>query len=94
MGSRTARGFLTIVMNILIACAILVTVRLGVAFFGQFSAQSWGKAILAFSKVFVLPFGFHAMKTPYGGVFELNTALMVAVYLLAEWVLSGVRARA
>ena len=48
-----------------------------VAFFGQFAGQSWGKAILAFSKPLVVPFGLHPIKTPYGGVFELNTALSV-----------------
>lgn len=94
MGSKAARTLLLIAMNILIAIAVLLTVRLGVAFFGQFAGQVWGKAILAFSKPVVIPFGLHPIKTPYGGVFELNTALSVAVYLLVEWVVSGVRERA
>lgn len=94
MESNAARTLLSIVMNILVALAFIITVRLGVAFFGQFASQAWGKAILAFSKPLVIPFGFHPVKTPYGGVFELNTAIMVAVYLMGEWLLSGAKARA
>lgn len=93
MASSSVRMLLSIVMNILIVLAIIVTVRLGVAFFGQFASQPWGKAVLAFSKPLVIPFGFHPVKTPYGGVFEIDAALTVGVYLLAEWILSGVRER-
>ena len=83
-----------IVMDILIACAIAVTLRLGVEFFGQLAAQSWGKAIIAFTEPLVIPFGFSDIKTPYGGVFDVEAAATIGVFLIAEWVLSGIRNRA
>jgi hypothetical protein len=89
-----ARTVVTIVMDVLIACAIALTIRLGVEFFGQLAAQSWGKAVIAFTDLLVIPFGFHAIKTPYGGVFDVNAAITIGVLLLAEWVLSGIRDRA
>jgi phosphotransferase system glucose/maltose/N-acetylglucosamine-specific IIC component len=81
-------------MDVVIALAVAVTLRLGVRFFGQLAAQGWGKAIIAFTTPLVIPFGVHAIKTPYGGVFDVNAALTVCVFLLAEWVLSGIRNRA
>ena len=81
-------------MDVLIACAVAVTARLCVGFFGQLAALGWGKAILAFTKMLVIPFGFHAIKTPYGGVFDVNAAATIGVLLVAEWILSGIRSRA
>lgn len=92
-GSSTARTLLTILMDILVACAIAMTLRLFVEFFGQFASQSWGKAVIAFTNPLIIPFGFHAIRTPYHGVFDVNAALMVAAFLLLEWVLSGIRSR-
>lgn len=92
-GSNPMRTLLTILMDLLIACAIAVTGRLFVEFFGQFSAQAWGKAVIAFTNPLVLPFGIHAIKTPYGGLFDANAAVMVAVFLVVEWVFSGIRWR-
>ena len=93
MISRPVRTVITIVMDILIICAVAVTLRLGVRFFGQFAAQDWGKAVVAFTSALVFPFGFHSIKTPYGGVFDVSAALMVILYLVIEWVLAGIRAR-
>ena len=81
-------------MDVLIACAVALTARLCVGFFGQLAAQSWGKAVLAFTHMLVIPFGFHAIKTPYGGAFDVNAAATIGVLLVAEWVLSGIRSRA
>jgi hypothetical protein len=92
--SSAVRSVLTIVQDVLIACAIALTVRLLVEFFGQLSATSWGKAIVAFTTPLVIPFGVHSVKTPYGGIFELNAALMIGVFLIAEWVVGTIRDRA
>jgi len=91
--SSPGRTILTIVMDILIACAIAVALRLVVEFFGQFAAQSWGKAIIAFTGPLIIPFGIDEIKTPYGGVFDVNAALTIGVFLIVEWVLSGIRNR-
>jgi hypothetical protein len=92
--SSPARTIITVLMDILIVCAIAVTARLGVKFFGQLASQGWGKALIAMTNPLVIPFGFHAIKTPYGGVFEVSAALMIGVYLAIEWVLAGIRSRA
>jgi hypothetical protein len=81
-------------MDVLIAIAIALTLRLAVEFFGQLAAQTWGKAVIAFTNPLVLPLGFHAIKTPYGGVFDVNAAATVGLLLIAEWILSGIRERA
>lgn len=81
-------------MDILVVLAIALTVRLVVVFFGQLAAQGWGHAVVAITDRMVIPFGVSAIKTPYGGVFDVQAALTIVVLLGAEWVLSGVRARA
>ena len=93
MSNRPGKVIVTIIMDLLIVCAVAVTVRIGVRFSGQFAAQHWGKVFVAYTSMLVIPFGFHAIKTPYGGVFDVSAALMVVVYLLIEWVLAGVKSR-
>jgi len=92
--SRPINLLITIVMDVFVIVAIVLTVRLCVAFFGQLSAQEWGKTILALTEKLIVPFGVSPIKTPYGGRFEVTTALTIAVVLLVEWVLSGIRERA
>ncbi len=81
-------------MDVLIVCAIVVTLRLVIRFFGALATAGWGKAIVALTNPLVIHFGLHAIKTPYGGVFDVSAALMIGGYLIVEWVISGVRSRA
>ncbi len=85
---------ITVVMDLLVVVAIVLTARLCVVFFGQLAAQGWGKSIVALTGPLVIPFGVAAIKTPYGGSFEVATALTVVVVLVVEWMLSGIRVRA
>lgn len=94
MSSRPLRTVFTIIMDVLVVVAIAETVRIVVSFFGQLAAQAWGQAVIALTNPLTIPFGVEAIKTPYGGVFDVNAALTVAVLLLAEWLLSVVRSRA
>ena len=80
-------------MNVLVAVAILLTARLVVEFFGQLAAQQWGKALVALSHPLIIPLGVEGIKTPYGGVFDVNVALMILLVLAAEWILSGIRSQ-
>jgi uncharacterized protein YggT (Ycf19 family) len=91
---KPAQTIVSIIMNVLILLAIAITARLVVEFFGQLAAQDWGKALVALTNPLVIPFGLDAIKTPYGGIFDVNAGIMVAVFLGAEWILSGVRSRA
>ena len=91
MSNRPGKVIVTIIMDLLIVCAVAVTVRIGVRFSGQFAAQHWGKVFVAYTSMLVIPFGFHAIKTPYGGVFDVTAALTILVVLVVEWILEGVR---
>lgn len=91
---KPARMLITIVMDLLIVLAIAETMRLVVRFFGQLASTGWAKTIVAFTDPVTIDFGVAAIKTPYGGVFDVNAAIMVAVLLLIEWALSSIRSRA
>ncbi len=93
MTSAPARKILIVLMDVLIALAVAVTARLIVAFFGVLASQGWGELVLSVTKPLTIPFGIGAIKTPYGGVFEVNAALTIAAYLVAEWALSIARGR-
>lgn len=90
---RALRTILTIVMDILIAVAIALTVRIVVLFFGQIAIQPWARSVIHFTQLLVIPFGMPPVKTPYHGVFDVNAALTIIALLAVEWVLSVVRAR-
>ncbi|PKQ15998.1 MAG: hypothetical protein CVT67_06750 [Actinobacteria bacterium HGW-Actinobacteria-7] len=92
--SKPVRTVFTIIMDILVAMAIAVTIRLVIEFFGQLASQSWGEAIIALTKPVTIPLGIEAIKTPYGGFFDVNAGVSVVLFLVAEWVLSVVRSRA
>jgi len=94
VSSKPARTIITIFMNVLIAVAIVLTARLVIEFFGQLAAQEWGKALIALSNPLIIPFGIEGIKTPYGGVFDVNAGLLILLVLAAEWLLSGIRTRA
>ena len=94
MSSKPARTIISIFLNLLIVVAIVLTARLVVEFFGQLAAQQWGKALVALSQPLLIPFGLEGIKTPYGGVFDVNAAMMIVLVLAAEWLLSGIRSRA
>lgn len=94
MSTRPTRTFLTLLMDLLIVLAVLVTSGIIIAFFGSLSAQTWAKAVLKIADLVTIPFGFGDIKTPYGGYFAVNAGIMVALLLVGEWVLSVARQRA
>ncbi len=94
MSSKPARTIITIIMDVLVVIAVALTARLVVVFFGQLSAQAWAQSVIAITAPLVIPFGVDPIKTPYGGFFEVTTALTIVVVLAVEWLLSGIRARA
>ncbi len=91
---KPVRKVLTIIMDVFVAVAIALTLRLVIEFFGQLSAQSWGEATIALTNPLTIPLGIDPIKTPYGGFFDVNAAFSVVLILVGEWVLSVVRSRA
>ncbi len=94
MSSKSTRSLITIVMNVFVILAVIVTATIVIRFFGALSSESWGQAIVRLGGYLTLPTGIEHIKTPYGGVFDVSAAITVAVMLLVEWVLSVIRARA
>ncbi len=93
-GSSSLRLLLTIVMNVLFVVAIAVTGRLVVEFFGAIAATTFGDALIRVTDLLVPPFGLPVVRTPYGGVFDVDAAVTVVLLLLFEWALSVARSRA
>ena len=94
MSARPVSTFITIIMDLLVVLAVILTASVVVQFFGSLAAQTWGQAIVKIGDLMTLPAGIAAIKTPYGGIFDANAVLTIVVFLLAEWVLSVVRSRA
>jgi hypothetical protein len=92
--SSAARTVITLLMDVLVAVAVMGLAHLVVGFFGSASATAWGKGILGVTGLFVLPFGISPLSTPYAGAFEVDAAATVLVLLGAEWVLGLVRRNA
>ncbi len=94
MSASPVRSVITIFMNLLILLSVLLVVRMVVLFFGALDAQSWGQAIVKVSNLTVVPFGVEDVVTQFGGVFDVDAGLTVAVFLLGEWALNTARGRA
>ncbi len=91
--AKPLRTVLTIIMDVLVIIAIAEVVRLIVLFFGQLYGTEWGKIVVTLTDPVTISFGVEAIKTPYGGVFDVDTALTIVVMLALEFLLSLVRSR-
>lgn len=86
-----AATFVTILMDVLIAVAVVVVAHMVIVFFGQLAVQPWAKQLVPYTGKLVVPVGAAPIKTPYGGVFDVNAAATVLILLAGEWVLGMVR---
>jgi hypothetical protein len=94
MGGRATRTLLTVAVNILIVLAIALAFRQFLVFSSRIAHLGWAQTYDLLTARLVIPFGTSPIKTPYGGVFDVNNALSVVTFLVAEWLLSVVRDRA
>ncbi|MCE5203845.1 MAG: hypothetical protein ABFC80_09300 [Coriobacteriales bacterium] len=90
---RAVRVVLTIVMDVLVACAVCLTLGVVVRFFAALAGTGLGERYVSLVSHLRIPFGFDLIRTPYGGWFDVDAALTVAVLLVAEWALSVTRRR-
>jgi hypothetical protein len=81
-------------MNILIFGAVLLVARVVLLFFGTLAALSVSELLVTLTDYLVIPFGIEPIKTPYGGVFDVDAALTIGTLIVAEWGLSVARNRA
>lgn len=91
MSSRLLRLALTVCMDLLVLVAIIVTGGLVVRFFGSLTSSEFGRAAAPVLQALRLPLGLGGIKTPYGGVFDVDAALTAVGALFLEWVLAGIR---
>ena len=89
--SAPARTFVTVVMGILVSVAVVLGAHMGIVVFGQLADRSWAKSVVDVTRRAILPLGIAGIKTPYGGVFDVNAGATVLILLGIEWVLGGVR---
>ncbi|TDB39846.1 MAG: hypothetical protein D9V44_02565 [Actinobacteria bacterium] len=94
MASKPVRSLITIVMDLLVLVAVCVTVGIVVRFFGALASTSVGESYLRLASMLTIPAGFDAITTPYGGSFDVDATITVAVLLVVEWALSVARRRA
>ena len=87
------RRLLTIVANVLVVLAIAEAVRLVVLFFGGIADSNVGELVIRLTDPITIPFALDPITTPYGGVFDVDTALTAVVMLLAEWIVTAIRPR-
>ncbi len=94
MNARRRAGLLvTAVMNVVFFVAVIVALRVIVDFFGVLASSSAGRTLLDLTAVLVPDLGIDPVRTPYGGVFDIEAALVVVGLLVLEWVLAQVRSR-
>lgn len=92
--SKPLRQIITVFMNLLILLAVILVIRVVVMFFGTLAGQGWAEAFITVTNYLVIPFGIEEVKTPYGGVLDVDAALTVGTLIVAEWALSVARNRA
>jgi len=86
-----ARVAVTVLMDLLVAVAVVALAHLVIAFFGALSSAQWGASLMRLTRYAVLPLGLSGISTPYSGVFDPNAAITVLVLLGVEWALGALR---
>ena len=86
-----ARIAVTVLMDLLVAVAVVALAHVVVSFFAVLSSSSWGVPLLRLTRYAVLPLGVAPIATPYGGRFDLDASITVLALLGIEWVLGLVR---
>ncbi|MDA3936520.1 MAG: hypothetical protein PF636_06610 [Actinomycetota bacterium] len=94
MNPKPLRSLLSVLMNLLILLAVVLTVKVVIVFFGSLSSQEWANAMVSITDLVTIPFGAADIATPYGGVFDVEAAVTIGGLLLLEWGLSSARSRA
>jgi hypothetical protein len=82
------------IMDVLVVLAALVCARLVIAFFGVLAASGIGSWYLTLTGALVPPIaGTWILRSPYGGVFSMDAAILVVLLLLAEWLVAMLGSR-
>jgi hypothetical protein len=89
--SRAARGLLLALMDMVLVVAVLLVVRIVVAFFGQLAGSPAGEAYLSATALLSPRLGVSPVPSPFGGAFDTGAAILCGGLLIIEWILSVAR---
>jgi hypothetical protein len=85
---------ITALMDVVLVLALLLLVRLLFGFFQVLAINQAGAWYLELTSRLVPPIaGDWAVRSPYGGVFSVDTGIVIVFLLLMEWVLARARKR-
>jgi hypothetical protein len=85
---------MTALMDVVLVLAVLLLTRLFVGFFQVLTINPGGAWYLELTSRLVPPLaGDWAVRSPYGGVFSVDTGMVIVLLLLVEWVLARARKR-
>lgn len=93
VASKQFRSLLLVLMDAIFLVAIIDLARLVVMFFGELAGTAFGEKFIETAGYLVIRFGIHPTANDWGGVLDWDTAVMVAVLLLAEVIVGMVRRR-
>jgi hypothetical protein len=82
---------LTILMNLLLVASGLLLARIVIAFFARVGSAPWAASFMDLTAPYVPALGFHAIGTPYRGVFDFNAAASLVSVMAAEWAVTFLR---
>ena len=79
-----------VVMDVLLVLAVLMFFRLVIGFFGVLAASPTGAWYLTITRGLVPSVaGGWVVRSPYGGVFSVDAAIVIVVLLAIEWLLAA-----
>ena len=91
---QRAVRMLTALMDVVLVLAVLLLVRLVIGFFSAAAITPAGAWYLQITSRLVPPVvGDRSVITPYGGVFSVDTGIVIFGLLFIEWVLASARRR-
>jgi hypothetical protein len=85
---------ITALMDVVLVLAVLLLARLVVGFFQILMVNQAGAWYLELTSRLAPPIaGGWAVRSPYGGVFSVDTGMVIVVLVLIEWILARARKR-
>lgn len=77
----------------LLGIALALTAVIVSKFFGRLAAHPIGELLIDMSTILAIPAALPLIRTPYGGVFDLNLVITLVAVIVCEWLLSVAKGR-
>lgn len=92
-GARVLRNLIGVVVAVVVVAMLGLLARVVFQFFGALQSGGFHDALMTYTAPVVLPIPVGNPATPYGGVFDLRATLSLLVFLVVEFLLTGLRRR-